>query len=340
MRTGSTHDYGGGQLDAPAGETRTLTQRYEVVDELGVAPAAWKPVSMSGAPVSATRVSDEGGFAVQGSLASGTNYTVESRVPLADPSTLRSAGTDYPEAVSDRYTTIPSSTPDRLTERTDRITANADNPYDTARMDAGYCTYFATTMVTMLRSQDVPARFVVGYTEGQRVDRDEYVVRGYDAHAWVEVYFPDVGWVRFDPTPAGPRRAAEGESLEEAREQNRTDVDTNDSTGGEWTPTETATPAPLTPPDEQAGGGSVRTITPPDNPVPEGLNRTAANGSGPEATTLGDVSVPGEGGDSDGGIDWPSREEATLVGIALFGIVVGVRRLGLLGRVYRAIWLR
>ena len=370
VRTGSTHDYGGGQLDAPPGETRTLTQRYEVVDELGVAPAAWQPVSLSGAPVSAARVSDEGGFAVQGSLAPGTNYTVESRVPLADPSTLRSAGTDYPEAVSDRYTTIPSSTPDRLAERTARITANADKPYDTARvieqwlannreysldverpegdiadaflfeMDAGYCTYFATTMVTMLRSQDVPARFVVGYTEGQRVDRDEYVVRGYDAHAWVEVYFPDVGWVRFDPTPAGPRRAAEGESLEEAREQNRTEIDTNDSTGGEWTPTETATPAPLTPPDEQAGGGSVRTLTAPDDPIPEGLNRTAANGSGPEATTLGDVSVPGEGGDSDGGIDWPSREEATLVGIAVFGIVIGIRRLGLLGRVYRAIWLR
>lgn len=72
-------------------------------------------------------------------------------------------------------------------------------------MDAGYCTYYATTMVTMLRSQGVPARFVVGYTTGEQVGDDRYRVRGLNSHAWVQVYFPDVGWVRFDPTPAGPR---------------------------------------------------------------------------------------------------------------------------------------
>ena len=372
IRTGSGGGYGGGNLATPPGETRTLTQRYTVVDELGVAPAAWKARSMSGDAVSAAGVSDEDGFTVDGSLPPSTNYTVESEVPLANPSTLRSAGTEYPERITTRYTNVPSSTPDRLSERTERITANAENPYDTARvveqwlennreysldierpegniadaflfeMDAGYCTYFATTMVTMLRSQDIPARFVVGYTPGQRVDRDEYVVRGYNAHAWVEVYFPDVGWVRFDPTPAGPREAVEGESLAEAREANRTDVDTNDSTGGEWTPTATATPAPLTPPQQQPSGDPQATFTRPENLVPEGLTATQGNISGGNVTSAGNTSAPGGPGSESGagGIDWPTREEATLVGIALFGLVIGIRRLGLARRAYRAIWLR
>ncbi|MEF8853088.1 MAG: transglutaminaseTgpA domain-containing protein [Haloarculaceae archaeon] len=369
IRTGNYRGYAGGDLASPPGETRLLTQEYTVVDELGVMPAAWKPASMRGGPVGAARVSDEGGFDAAGSLEPGSNYTVESQVPLADATTLRSAGTDYPDRVRDRYTTIPSSTPDRVEARTDRITANADNPYDTARvieqwlennreysldverpegnvadaflfeMDAGYCTYFATTMVTMLRSQDIPARFVVGYTTGQRVDRDEYVVRGYDAHAWVEVYFPDVGWVRFDPTPAGPRRAVEGESLAEARENNRTDVDTNETLDGEWTPTPTATPAPLTPPDENPSG-------PADGPVltaPTVTEPPQFSGNAPNVTVTGEgtTAAPGEAGESGGGgIDWPTREEATLAGIAVFGIIVGIRRLGLAGRVYRAVWVR
>jgi transglutaminase-like putative cysteine protease len=371
IRTGTDSGYGGGDLASPPGETRSLTQRYTVIDELGVAPAAWKPRSMGGGAVSPARVSEEDGFTVDGSLSPSTNYTVESSVPLSNPSALRSAGTDYPDRVVQRYTNVPSSTQDRLFERTDRITANADNPYDTARvieqwlennreysldverpegniadaflfeMDAGYCTYFATSMVTMLRAQDIPARFVVGYTPGQQVDRDEYVVRGYNAHAWVEVYFPEVGWVRFDPTPAGPREAVEGESLAEAREDNRTDVDTNDSTGGEWTPTATATPAPLTPPQEQPSGDPQSTFTRPENLVPEGLTASGGNVPGANATTAGNTSAPGESsGETGGGIDWPTREEATLVGIALFGIVIGVRRLRLAGRAYRAIWLR
>ena len=370
IRTGTARGYGGGTLGGPPGETRTLTQEYTVVDRLNVVPAAWKPVSMSGEPAQFARVSDEGGFGTGRTLGQSANYTVESQVPLTDPETLRSAGTDYPERIQSRYTNVPSSTPDRVGERTARITANADNPYDTARvveqwlennreysldierpegdiadqflfeMEAGYCTYFATTMVTMLRSQDIPARFVVGYTTGQRVARDEWVVRGLDAHAWVEVYFPDVGWVRFDPTPANPRQATEQESLEQAREANRTDVDTNATRDGEWTPTATATPAPLTPPEENPAGPGGRdpVITAPTVTQPPQFN-----GSAPNVTiSATNTSVaPGEtGGSGGGGIDWPTREEATLAGIAIFGLIVGIRRLGLARRAYREIWLR
>ncbi|MGC8634624.1 MAG: DUF4129 domain-containing transglutaminase family protein [Candidatus Limnocylindrales bacterium] len=64
----------------------------------------------------------------------------------------------------------------------------------------GYCEYFATTLVMMLRTQQIPARYVVGYLPG-RASGGLFEVDRAAAHAWVEVYFPRYGWVRFDPTP-------------------------------------------------------------------------------------------------------------------------------------------
>jgi len=374
IRTGSTHSYRG-TLDAPPGRTQTVSQTYTAVDDLGVVPAAWKPVSVGDSIADDTRVTDLDSLELDGTISEGEQFSVTSRVPVASADELRSAGTDYPSSLEDRYTRLPSSTPDRVAERTERITARADNPYDTAQvierwlqnnreysldvqrprgnvadeflfeMDAGYCTYFATSMVVMLRTQDIPARLAVGYTSGERVAEDEWVVRGYNAHAWVEAYFPEVGWVRFDPTPAGPRRAAEQQELESARQNNRTDVDMGDTGGGEWTPSPTATPAPLTPRAEQPAQEAPGDITIPDRITrpggTPGLNGTVAN---PSITA-----APGNGSGSGGGDDEasgpfggrpPTRAEATLGAFVLLGLVVGLRRSGITGRAYRAIWLR
>ena len=66
----------------------------------------------------------------------------------------------------------------------------------------GYCEYFATAMVMLLREMGVPARYVLGYLPGRDPESDgSYVVDRSAAHAWVEVYFPGYGWVEFDPTP-------------------------------------------------------------------------------------------------------------------------------------------
>lgn len=66
----------------------------------------------------------------------------------------------------------------------------------------GYCTYFATTMAVMCRLVNIPTRYVEGYAISGSVERNEEInVLNADAHAWVEVYFNDVGWVTFDPTP-------------------------------------------------------------------------------------------------------------------------------------------
>ncbi|KNX36880.1 transglutaminase family protein [Luteipulveratus halotolerans] len=64
----------------------------------------------------------------------------------------------------------------------------------------GYCTQFATAMVMMARSQGIPARLAVGFLSGV-AEGATYEVRQSDAHAWPELYFPGLGWTRFEPTP-------------------------------------------------------------------------------------------------------------------------------------------
>ncbi|MFV0633231.1 transglutaminaseTgpA domain-containing protein [Demequina sp.] len=66
---------------------------------------------------------------------------------------------------------------------------------------SGYCVQFATTMIAMARSIGIPARMAVGFLAGELNDDGAYVVYGADAHAWPELWFPGVGWVRFEPTP-------------------------------------------------------------------------------------------------------------------------------------------
>lgn len=64
----------------------------------------------------------------------------------------------------------------------------------------GYCQQFAATMTLLARARDIPARVVVGFLPGETVDDDQRLVRASDAHAWPELYFERIGWVRFEPT--------------------------------------------------------------------------------------------------------------------------------------------
>jgi hypothetical protein len=71
----------------------------------------------------------------------------------------------------------------------------------------GFCTYYASAEVLMLRAVGVPARMAAGYAQGEStVDESraegiiKYSVRRRDAHAWPEVYFPTYGWIEFEPT--------------------------------------------------------------------------------------------------------------------------------------------
>ncbi len=170
-------------------------------------------------------------------LRQGDRYQVTSRVSVADAPSLRGASTDYPQWVMERYLQLPGTVTPQTLALAEELTAGQDNPYDKAiavrnylrssikyndqiqaapdgvdpvhyvlfDLKEGYCTYYASAMAVMLRSQGVPARLVSGYALG---DYDEpsrsYRVRAVNAHTWVEVYFPEYGWIHFEPTSAIP----------------------------------------------------------------------------------------------------------------------------------------
>ncbi|MEF8812303.1 MAG: transglutaminaseTgpA domain-containing protein [Halovenus sp.] len=272
-------------------------------------PTAWRPESVEDVDVD-LEVAPGGAIRTTEPVPAGGSFTATSTLPERDVSVLRAAGGDYPTEISERYTDLPSETPDRIGDFTADLIADAETNYDAAmaiqnwlrtekdysleasasgegiadqfifEMEAGYCEYFATAMVTMLRSQGIPARYVVGYSTGERVGDGRYEVRGMNAHAWVEVFFPDVGWVRFDPTPGDERLAAQADALGgnpdlreegspgetfEPGEIEQEDADEGNETGGDDGT------------DENDGSGGEESL------VIE-LNRTAAPGAAVEVT--------------------------------------------------------
>ncbi|WP_135819934.1 transglutaminaseTgpA domain-containing protein [Halostella litorea] len=372
IRSGKSEPYDG-QLLEPPGPTRTVEQRVTVESPMRAMPAAASPVAVRGDAAGDALVTDHGGLATGGRLAPGATYTVESEVLTTTPGELRRAGTEYPDYVRQRdYTQLPDDTPARLGERTAEIAGDETNPYDKAvaieeyleankeysldvdrpdgnvadaflfEMDAGYCTYYATTMTAMLRSQGIPARMVTGYTPGQDVGNDTYVVRGVDAHAWVEVYFPDNGWVRFDPTPSGDRSDSETETVQEAREDGADGVDTDESAGEPLVETTTAPDDPgLTNGSQPGERGTVdRRANMPE--LPEGtVNGTLAATDAPN-TTAGGSSPSNDAGGGDAGPSSPDLPSPETVAWALFvgvGLVAGAHRAGVTGRAYGALRL-
>jgi transglutaminase-like putative cysteine protease len=66
----------------------------------------------------------------------------------------------------------------------------------------GFCEQFATAMALMARTLNIPARVAVGFLPGRPGEDEQQVIRMKDMHAWPELYFQGIGWVRFEPTPA------------------------------------------------------------------------------------------------------------------------------------------
>ncbi|MCP1187799.1 transglutaminaseTgpA domain-containing protein [Priestia flexa] len=168
-----------------------------------------------------------------------------------------------------RYTQLPESLPNRVGQLAQEITAEEATRYDKVKavekyfqangfvydtndvaipgegedyVDQflfetlrGYCDNFSSSMVVLLRTLDIPARWVKGYTEGEQISASAetpvYEVTQNNAHSWVEVYFPGTGWVPFEPTKTfsnpyefdepqveGNNQGTEEEEIEEATE--------------------------------------------------------------------------------------------------------------------------
>jgi transglutaminase-like putative cysteine protease len=153
---------------------------------------------------------------------------------------LRAAGTEYPADLLATYTAIEPGTvgPETRALLSAIISqAKPTTPYDVAReiesylrdsrhftystdvtnvdcggrgvvdcfvfSRTGYCEHYASTMVMMLRTEGIPARFVEGFLPGDRDASGRETIRRDRAHAWVEAWFPGAGWIDFDPTGGG-----------------------------------------------------------------------------------------------------------------------------------------
>ncbi|MDX1588620.1 MAG: DUF3488 and transglutaminase-like domain-containing protein [Oleiphilaceae bacterium] len=95
-----------------------------------------------------------------------------------------------------------------------RPAALGDEPVDELLFDTleGFCEHYASALAVMLRTADIPARIVTGYLGGESGLNNGYlIIRQYDAHAWVEAWLDDYGWVRLDPTAMiAPERIERG----------------------------------------------------------------------------------------------------------------------------------
>ena len=157
---------------------------------------------------------------------------------------LLTAGTQYPEWVTDKYLQLPDSLPDSVRKESARILSenHTGTPYEAAKaietylrafpydltvptpppgrdvtdyllfdLKRGYFDYQATAMCVMLRTQGIPCRVTVGYVlDPQDGEETLYTVRKDNAYSWVEVFFPTYGWVNFNPTADRPSGGAGG----------------------------------------------------------------------------------------------------------------------------------
>lgn len=165
-------------------------------------------------------------------LRPGLRYTVESRVPTPSVELL-DRPIDYARVPGTPAGSLdlPRGIPREVREFAEDITRDAETPYQQAlalqrelrsfRYDeniaeghsfddmvtfltdvrAGYCEQFASAMAVMARLLGIPARVVIGFGIGEQIDDGVWRVTTRQAHAWVEVFFPQAGWVLFEPTP-------------------------------------------------------------------------------------------------------------------------------------------
>ena len=169
-------------------------------------------------------------------LRSEESYIAVSSLSIASEEDLRSAGTDYPSWVEERYLQLPDELPTRVISLAHSIAEQVTTPYDQAtalerylrafpyneqvapppagrdgvdyflfNRREGYCTHYASALVVMARALGIPARLAAGYSSGEYDAEGEiFIISRANGHAWAEVFFPEYGWVEFEPTAAEP----------------------------------------------------------------------------------------------------------------------------------------
>jgi transglutaminase-like putative cysteine protease len=220
---------------APPNNLGTFVQVFRVLRPLpGVISAAY-PIQSLYAPVTSLREDAYGTFFTPDLLRPGQTYSVVSYLPNLTAKELQSdIGLSLTDGVSPSYLTYgglsqraralaQTAVAGHTTNEFDEVMALTNylqsnfgysqqlghvpagrDPVDWFLFDVkiGYCEQFATAETLMLRSLGIPARLATGYSTGSYDPvLDQSVVRERDAHAWVEVWFPNDGWVPVDPSP-------------------------------------------------------------------------------------------------------------------------------------------
>ncbi len=226
--------FGARNTEPRQGASRQVAQVFYVEkDSSNVIFGTFRPETLY-FPASGIKIDPYNSLRAPYEIPEGSTYSVISQVPNASSDQLRTAGTNYPEQVTDKYLGLPASGQERTRDLARELTKNADTPYDAVlalnehlknnypydlsippqreNMDAveyflfeegrGYCEQFSSSLAVMARSLGIPTRIATGYVSGEyNPFTGLYEVKASDAHAWVEVYFPGHGWSTFDPTP-------------------------------------------------------------------------------------------------------------------------------------------
>ena len=264
-----------GPLTAPADSLVENRQRI-TIGALGgrLVPAAPDPFEAS--PDSLRFVAETSTLVTVGNdLQTGDRIDIVSATPTLDPDQLRQATSVAPP--DPIHTDLPEDLPPVVAATASQVTAGATSSYDAAlalqswfqrefeyslevrpghgnsaiesflRDRVGYCEQFAGTYAAMLRTLEIPTRVAVGFTSGVPLGDGEYSVLGRNAHAWPEVWFDDIGWVAFEPTPG--RGAPNAESYTGIPPQQDTSAGADEIGDAE------ITPPPVTPSGPIDGGG-------------------------------------------------------------------------------------
>lgn len=215
-----------------------ITQNFTIQNLSAIwLPAAFAPSRILESPEDVTWNTDTASLAIgrgdeeEDRNSDGLIYELESVLPIFDANALRSAGTNIPPEIAERYLEVPSTLTPRVINDARTITAGATTNYDRALalqdhfreydyslslspragdpieqfLDerVGFCQQFSGTFALMARSLGIPTRVAVGFTWGDPIAGQEntYQVTGRHTHAWPEVWFEDFGWVAFEPTP-------------------------------------------------------------------------------------------------------------------------------------------
>lgn len=228
-----------GELSSERDGSTEIRQQLRVSALTGrLVPAAADPLAATGSGDLRWSAETSTLITTGDELTTGDEYEIVSASPRFSATSLAAATSDSPP--DPIYLELPDDFSDSIRQTTVEVTAGASSPYEAAlllqnwfrgefeysleaqsghgtnaieaflREQVGYCEQFSGAYAAMLRTIGIPTRVAVGFTPGLATGDGSYSVLGKNAHAWPEVWFDELGWVPFEPTPGRGAPGSQG----------------------------------------------------------------------------------------------------------------------------------